>query len=86
MRGAERGKLPVDAVGADHHDLARRLVERREMGGLAVAPEAEQRPLAGGDPVADVAPGVVADDEARPGPMRRDPARTAERVDQAWHG
>ena len=65
----DRGEAPIRAIEADDGDDRRRLVEERHVDRGLLAPEAEQRAFALGEQADRVAPGLGADDDARPRPV-----------------
>ena len=54
-------------------DVVAAFVEHRHMHGTGIAPQPEQGPVAGGEPIDGEAPAGLAVDDARPGPVMPDP-------------
>src|SRR5580693_2791701 len=86
MQRAHRRKLSIGAFDADHMNVVRGPAHRRHMHGASVAPQAEQRGMAGGELARHRAPGVRRHDRARHWPMAIDTVRLSDNVGEGGHG
>ena len=86
VRGGDGREAPLRAGQADDEQLGRLLGVEGQMHRLPVAPQAEQRRLAGGNPEDRLPPRSRIDDDARPRPMRRNPLTPVRQCRKEGHG
>ena len=86
MQCAYRWKSAIGAFDTDHINVVPGLAHHRHMNGAGVAPQAEQRGMAGPKLARDRAPGVRRDDGARPWPVAFDAASRCDDVGECGHG
>ena len=86
VRDADGWIAPLRAGQADDQQLGLRLGMQRQMHRLAVAPQAEQRRFAGGDPQHRLPPGIRIHHDARPRPMRGNAAAPVRQCREEGHG
>ena len=86
MQRAHRRKISIGAFDTDDIDVVRSLAHHRHMHGAGVAPQAEQRGMAGRKLDRHSAPGFRRDDRARPRPVAVDAASLRDDVGECGHG
>jgi hypothetical protein len=69
----------------DDRGLSRRFVEESHVNRVAIAPQAEQRPMTRGELIREPAPEIKIDYAARPRPMIDDGLAVGERVGERRH-
>ena len=85
MQRAYRRKFSIGAFDTDDIDVVAGFAHHRHMHGAAVAPQAEQRGMAGRKLGRDRTPGFRRHDRARPWPMAVDAARLGNDIGEGGH-
>src|SRR6202035_5185955 len=86
MQRTDRRKISIGAFDTDDMNVVRGLAHHRHMHGAGVAPQAEQRGMAGRKLARHRPPGVRRDDCARPRPVAVDAASLGDEVGEYGHG